>query len=117
MYRKTITIDPDQPNFPLDPVWTGVNSNALFIISGVPAGFTAQLYLTKVGATVAVYFDAAVSASGEVSVFVPGANFPAAGTTGKYEIILTHEKPNPHHNRFLGRFPDVCRARAVSRGS
>lgn len=89
MYKKIIAVNPASPNFPLPPVWIGVNSNALIVLTGVPTGFTAQLYLTKVGASVAVYFDASVSSDGVISIFVPGANFPAAGTTGKYEIILT----------------------------
>lgn len=89
MYRQTVTINPAAPNFPLKPVWIGVNSNALFLLLGVPSGFTARLYLTKVGASVAVFFDASVSDSGAVTVFVAGANFPAAGTGAKYEILLT----------------------------
>ena len=85
MYRKTITINPAAPNFPLDPVWVGVNSDALFVLSGVPAGHTARLYVTRVGASAAVWFACSVSDDGEVYAHVPGANFPAAGQ-GSYEV-------------------------------
>jgi len=88
MYRKTITLQPDKPNLPLDPIWPGVNGSALLVFSGVPSGFTARLYLTKVGAEIAVYFDAEENSGGEVAVYVPGANFPAAGA-GKYEVVIT----------------------------
>lgn len=90
MYRATITLRPDAPNFPLRPVWCGRNSDALFILEGVPEGFTARLYITRPGAQLAVYFDAVVSeTSGEVYVFAAGANFPSVGHDGKYEVLLT----------------------------
>lgn len=37
MYRKTITLQPDKPNLPLDPIWPGVNGSALLVLDGVPA--------------------------------------------------------------------------------
>lgn len=97
MYRATITLRPDAPNFPLKPVWVGRNSDALFILDGVPDGHTARLYVTRPGAELAVYFDAAVSEStAEVYVFAAGANFPSAGADGKYEVLLT-ETVSGHH--------------------
>ncbi len=87
MYRKIITLKPDQPNLPLDPLLVGQNSSVLLLLRGVPAGCAARLYLTKPGAAAAVYFDASAEAD-EVAVFVPGANFPTPGA-GKYEVIIT----------------------------
>lgn len=89
MYRNKITLKPDTPNFPLKPVWVGVNSDALFVLDRVPAGCTARLYVTKINAAIAVYFDANISTTtGAVYIHVAGANFPAAGTGGKYEVLL-----------------------------
>lgn len=90
MYKKRITLRPDRPNLPLDPIWPGRNSSALLVLAGVSSGFTARLYLTKVGADVAVYFDAQRNSHGDMCVYVPGANFPAPGA-GRYEVIITEE--------------------------
>jgi hypothetical protein len=94
MYRNTVTLTPDEPNRPLKPAWVGTNSSALFVFDGVPAGAeTVKLYLTKVGASVAVYFDVSQNEAGEWYALAGGANFPTAGQ-GSYEVEVTDEDGN-----------------------
>ena len=96
MYRNTITLTPAEPNHPLKPVWVGTNSAALFLFAAVPADAeTVKLYLTKVGASVPVYFDASQNEAGEWYALAGGANFPAPGQ-GSYEVEITDGDGNAY---------------------
>ena len=46
MYTKTITVTPATPNFPLDPLWSGVGSDCLLDVYGIPDGFVALFIFT-----------------------------------------------------------------------
>jgi hypothetical protein len=46
MYNKIITVTPDKPNFPLDPLWSGVGSDCLLDVAGIPSGFDALFIFT-----------------------------------------------------------------------
>jgi hypothetical protein len=87
MYKRTVEVTPDKPNFPLTPVWVGMNGAALFSITGLPTETeSARLWITKVGASVAVYFDATWDETEEVwYAYAGGANFPTVGQ-GSYEV-------------------------------
>jgi len=96
MYRNTVTLDPAEPNHPLKPAWVGTNSAALFLFADVPADAeTVKLYLTKVGASVPVYFVASQNEAGEWYALAGGANFPAAGQ-GSYEVEITDGDGNAY---------------------
>jgi hypothetical protein len=92
MYRAIVSLSPATPNMPLKPVWVGADSDALILLRGVPAGFSARLYLTKAGASAAVYFDSSDCTSGERCVHVGGANFPVAGPGGRYEVRIADQE-------------------------
>lgn len=96
MYRNTITLTPAEPNHPLKPVWVGTNSAALFLFAAVPADAeTVKLYITKVGASVPVYFEASQNEAGEWYALAGGANFPSAGQ-GSYEVEITDGDGNAY---------------------
>ena len=89
MYGITVKLTPNRSFCPLVPITVGAGSDAYLIIEGIPqngTGWQVRLYLTQVGQSVPVYFDAA---SGENTIYIPGANFPTAGTGAQYEIVIT----------------------------
>ena len=88
MFKAVVKLRPEAPNMPLRPVWVGAASDALFVLSGVPEGFAARLYLTPPGGGETVFFDASVNGAA-VYVHASGANFPAAGCGGSYEVAFT----------------------------
>lgn len=89
MYRQTVTLAPEKPNFPLTPLFVGQGSAAVVILSEVPEGATAALILTPVGGGTPVAYAAALNAeTGDLEAYAAGWAFPTAGTT-KYEITFT----------------------------
>ena len=46
MYNKQLTVNPDTPNFPLDPLWSGMGSDCLLDVYGIPEGFDAIFIFT-----------------------------------------------------------------------
>jgi hypothetical protein len=89
MYYRTITLDPDKPDFPLEPVSLRQHSAAAFLIVGLPEGYkSAKLHITKPAASVPITVDISENESGEPYAYFNGSNFPAAGTGGKYEVTF-----------------------------
>ena len=87
MYAKTITLRPDAPNFPLDPVWVGQGSCAKIILAAVPAAATSvKAVIYPVDGSPALSYEGALNeTSGLWEVYIPAWNFPTAGAT-TYEI-------------------------------
>jgi len=90
MYYKTITLTPDKPDWPLTPVGLRQHGAAVFALYELPIGTkSAKVHITKPGATVPISVDATKSeTSGTWYAYFGGANFPAAGTDGKYEVTF-----------------------------
>ncbi|MDD2598372.1 MAG: hypothetical protein PHO37_03985 [Kiritimatiellae bacterium] len=96
MYKNTISLRPDKPNFPLTPIWVGMGSAALFRVSGLPKidGLTIRLILRPL-----ISDDESIAIDGEVDdgagrIYAASWYFPTAGQT-KYEIIFFIPPANP----------------------
>jgi hypothetical protein len=46
MFNTTLTVNPAKPNFPLDPLWSGVGSDCLLDVYGIPSGYSALFIFT-----------------------------------------------------------------------
>lgn len=90
MYEKIITLRPDKPNYPLDPVWVGQGSAGKIILAAVPSAVTAvKAVIVPVGGSVAEAHAGALNATtGLWEIYIAGWSFPAIGAT-TYEIVLT----------------------------
>lgn len=89
MYRQTITLTPDKPNFPLIPLWVGQGSAAIAILSGIPDAVTACVVLTPMGGGTKLLFPASLNdTTGLMEVYIPGWAFPLVGDT-RYAVEFT----------------------------
>lgn len=95
MYKNTIMLMPDKPNYPLQPVWIGQSSAALFRLINVPkiSGLVVRLAIQPLAIAeeeppTPIYFDGTFDyLSGVATVYVPGWNFPTVGQTG-YNVAM-----------------------------
>lgn len=77
MYEKTVTLRPDSPNFPLDPVWIMRFAAGSLLFTGIPSAITSAVLVivlsgsdTPIVLPVTLYADGTASASIENGVTV-----------------------------------------------
>lgn len=88
MFENLITLRPDKPNFPLDPVWIGQGGDALFIVSEVPEDATeCKICYKRTGDTAGTYFDGDLNATtGDWHIYIPPAYTQIVGA-GSYQVV------------------------------
>lgn len=87
MYLKTITLTPSAPGIPIPIIVTGIGSDVVLLLAGVPTGFTPILMFKPAAAETPVAVYGTVLESGLWSVTLGGWNFTAAECT-HYDIVI-----------------------------
>ena len=94
MYRREIKLRADLVNFPLEPVWVGQASAAVFRVTNIPAGISAVSILITTAADDAAQECAGSTVSlGEATVYCAPWIFAEVGT-GNYQVVLSAADPS-----------------------